>query len=146
MRREYGKDSITTEICLSICRVIQFSALASVVFLPPPMMGEGWGGGGERSRSPDGLLPPIPAFPHAGGKGPKSPVRPAKYRELNGPGLYATPFHHHARAGHGCVMLALSQGCDALVETSRTWHLSTRHQRETSMVEADVRKPYAHLC
>jgi hypothetical protein len=48
-------------------------------------MGEGWGGGVEQSRSPASLLPPIPAFPHAGGKGSKSPVLPAQYRELNSP-------------------------------------------------------------
>ena len=48
-------------------------------------MGEG--GGVERSRSPYGLLPPIPALPSPtlGGRGPKSPVPPAQYRELNAP-------------------------------------------------------------
>jgi len=63
-----------------------------VCCLPPsPYDGGGLGGGGEQSRSPHGLLPPIPAFPRAGGKGPKSPVLLAQYRELNGPAASRLP-------------------------------------------------------
>jgi len=53
-------------------RVIQFSAPSPVGFLPPPETGEGWGGGEELGSPHTLLLPPIPAFPRTGGKGPKS--------------------------------------------------------------------------
>jgi hypothetical protein len=64
---------------------MQFLASSLVVGLPPPAMGEGWGGGGALGRQDARPLPPIPAFPHTGGKGPNNPDKPGEKQALNDP-------------------------------------------------------------
>src|SRR5688572_9621408 len=46
---------------------VVYYVLGQLTYLPPPATGEGWGGSAEAARTP-APAPPIPTFPHAGGR------------------------------------------------------------------------------
>jgi len=65
---------------------MQFSAPAPVGFLPPPEMGEGWGGGEEHGSKHTWPLPPHPCLPPRWGEGADAAVMHGENRELHSPG------------------------------------------------------------
>ena len=80
--------------------VIQFSASSLVVGLPPPTMGEGWGGGAALDNQYAWPLPPIPAFPRNGGKEPNSSDKSGEKRKLNDPAVTLLTLAFHAERAH----------------------------------------------
>ena len=59
-------------------------------FLPPPEMGEGWGGGEELGSKHMWPLPPHPCLPPRWGEGADAAVMHGENRELNSP-AYVLP-------------------------------------------------------
>jgi hypothetical protein len=78
----------------------------AVKHLPSPLMGEGLGGGAHRRSRAAQLLPPIPTFPHQGGRRTMTPWR-IECRTL-------LPFSRQGEAERG----SCSAGIDSL-----TWFL-----------------------